>query len=217
MTLLFVEDDTLFAQTLIDFLEEEGHTVLWAPNATRAFELSCRPHDLLILDLYLHEERGDRLLAELRASGNDRPALFLTSATDPNQAIACLEAGADDYIRKPCDLFELNARLKGLMRRYYKSVDQLIELWPGYTFNPATGDLYIDGKIQIMNAKERQLLSLLVRERGRTVSYEAISEALWGIEREPSFGALRVYINTLKKIIGSERIINVRGEGYIII
>lgn len=212
--LLLLEDDRLFAQTLEDFLEEEGFEVVMAHGGDEALDRAREERfDLFILDINVPGPNGIEVLRQLRNDHNEKPALFLTSHTQREKLFEAFGAGGDDFVGKPVDLEELRVRIAALLRRN-RTLPVLVTLGDGFTYDLTRSVLLLNDLEQDMPRKCAELLGLLVRNLGKTVTMEMIEESLYDYHEMPSFGAVRVYINQLKKLLGKTRITNLRGIGY---
>ncbi len=210
--LLLLEDDKLFGETIEEFLEEEGYQVDWAVDAKEALEFNYyNRYDLYLFDVMLPDIDGFALLEQLREAEDRTPAIFITSKRAKEDLLKGFSKGADDYLSKPVDLDELSARIKALLRRSYG--EDIVEI-EGVQVDLAQMRISKDGELLDLNPKEARLLELFLKHRKKIVTKEQIYEYLWKPEEIVSDGALRVYINTLKKIFGKEAISNVRGVGY---
>ena len=206
--ILVVEDDRLFAQTLQDLLEEEGYEVAIARSGEEALARNFdTSYHCYILDVKLPDIDGFSLLRELRSSGDTTPALFLTSKDAPKEGFL---AGGDDYMTKPVDIEELLLRLQALLRRCWGEMERIGE----WHYDKETHTLQRASERIALSPKEAKLLELLLAHRGSVVDKERIFEELWDDSAEASDAALRVYINDLKKHLGKEAIVNIRGVGY---
>lgn len=212
--LLLLEDDHLFAQTLEDFLCEEGFEVVLAHRGDDAL-LIAEEHrfDLFLLDINVPGANGIEVLRKLRSGQNEKPALFLTSYAQKEKLCAAFGAGADDFMGKPVDLEELLLRIHALLRRN-RTAPSLVLLGDGYAFDLDRNLLLLNEEEQMLPRKCCELLGLLARNLGKTVTMEMIEEALYDYQEMPSFGSIRVYVNQIKKILGRDRIYNLRGIGY---
>ena len=207
--ILFVEDDELFGETIEEFLSEEGFVVDLVGGVERAREyLYHSTYDLLLLDVKLPDGDGFALLEEVRKE-HDTPAIFLTSKKEGLKE--GFYKGADDYLVKPVDLEELLLRTRALLRRRYG--DEVVELGP-FRFDLRRLELRKGEEVVELTLKELKLLELFVKNRGRNLSKEAIFEHIYKSDEISSEGALRVYVNALKKILGKDAIVNIRGFGY---
>ncbi len=210
--ILLLEDDRLFSETLTDFLEEEGFGVSCFAEADTAIEAMYddKKYDLYLLDVNVPGMDGFTLLEQLRAGGDDTPAIFVTSARDKEAVGRGFHSGADDYMKKPIDLDELLWRIEAHLRRGTKKDHVRIGT---YTFDMSRHVLYLHEEPVPLPKKLAELLWLLLRHRGEVVTTTEILEEIYG-EEDPGTGVLRVYINKLKKLFGKESIRNIRGVGY---
>ncbi|WP_187648109.1 response regulator transcription factor [Nitrosophilus labii] len=210
--ILLLEDDKLFAETIEDFLEEENFIVSVVDDAKKALNRCYKgKYDLYIFDVKVPYMSGFDLLKELRNSGDDTPTIFITSLKEKEDLSEGFMAGADDYLKKPVDLEELLFRIKAILKR---SVGEELISFGEFRFDMKRKILTKNDKEIELNPKELELLALLLKNRGKTVTKEMIFETLWNPDEIISEGALRVYINNIKKTIGKEYITNIRGVGY---
>jgi len=213
--ILFVEDDLLFRESVTEFLELEGFVIRETESFEEALEASFQEvFDLYLLDINLGSKSGMELLRELRAFGDNKPVLMLTSHKSPKIASECFDGGCDDFIRKPCEPCELIARIKSKLRYSFGQKSAHIELGNGMFFD-LDKKRVIDKNGDIdLSQKELELLSLLVKNKNTTVTIETIERELWPAAKEPSYASIRVYINSLKKLLGKDSIVNIKGIGY---
>lgn len=211
--ILLLEDDLLFAQSLEDFLDEEGFEVSMVHNPNDALELTySQKFDLYLLDINLPIMSGIEFLDELRQSGDETPAIFLTSYQDKEMMKEGFLKGCDDYLKKPVDLDELGFRIHSLMKRYHGENKQCIN---DICIDIKQKRVYKDGVELEVSLREFELIILLFRNKDKLVTKEMMIEALWSNEEEGSEGAIRVYVNRLKKVLDADSLKNVRGLGYI--
>ncbi len=213
MRVLVLEDNELLLETLEDFLENEGYEIDLAKDGEEALRLSYKnSYNLYLLDIKVPLIDGIEFLKELREYGDETPAIFITSSTDKESIAKGYEAGCDEYIKKPFDLDELLMRIKAVLKRV--EPQETIKIDESYSYNIKRKRLLKDDQEVKINLKDLQLLELLLKNRGEVVTKEMIKDELWRNEDVVSGGALRVYINNLKKIFGKEAIENIRGLGY---
>lgn len=213
--ILFVEDDELFRESTKEFLQEEGFLVTEAASFEDAVDIGYKEvFDLYLLDINLGNKSGIDLLKEIRSFGDKKPALMLTSHNSPKIAVECFDNGCDDFVRKPCAPEELVARIKSKLREFFGEKISIIELGNGHRFDLNKKRLTKNGEDVDLSQKELELLSLMVRNKNSTVTIETIESELWAASKEPSYGSIRVYINTLKKLLGKDSIVNIKGIGY---
>lgn len=209
--ILILEDDKLFNETLEDFLEEEGHSILCALDPYSALDLTYEAvFDLYLFDVNLPYESGFELLDKLRQSGDVTPCIFITSREDKASLKEGFGKGGDDYIQKPVDLDELSFRIQAVLRRQVRS--EMVQIGT-YRFDILTKRLYQNDQEVELSIKGGELLLILLEGQGRVVPLDQIKERLWSAAEGSSDGALRVYVTQLKKYFPTQ-IQNVRGVGY---
>ncbi|MCH9814763.1 MAG: response regulator transcription factor [Epsilonproteobacteria bacterium] len=211
--ILVLEDDQLFAESLEDFLTEMGFEITLCNNGECALDSSYEYHyDLLLLDVNVPKLNGFEVLQSIRKQNDNTPAIFLTSFKDKASLLKGFDKGADDYLKKPVDMDELHSRITALLRR----TNCIIETIPigQYHYHPNQKMLKLGSKELVLSKKLSDLLELLIEHQNQLVTKEMITEKLWEWDKAPSEGALRVYINELKKILGKEMIQNQKGLGY---
>ena len=211
--ILLLEDDELFAQTIEDFLEEEDFDVSVVDDAKKALN-RCEKgrYDLYLFDVKVPYMSGFELLKKIRSYEDNTPTIFITSLREKEDLSKGFMAGADDYIKKPVDLDELLLRIKALLKR---SIGEEIISFGEFKFDMRRKILLKNkDEVENLHPKELELLYLLLKNINQTVTKEIIYESLWSVDEYISDGALRVYINNIKKSIGKEYIKNIRGVGY---
>ena len=210
--LLFLEDDALFAESVVDVLEEEGYEVAHFSNGEDAlFALYATKFDLYLLDINVPLIKGTTLLKELRLAEDTTPAIFLTSHKDKETLELGFLSGADDYIVKPFDVNELLLRLKAVLKRSQKyDVQKVAKL----CHEPFHKRVLYDGEVLELSKKEYELLVILMNHIDAPVTKEYILDTLWHHGEGGSEGAIRVYINRLKGLLPEMSIENIRGIGY---
>jgi len=211
--ILIAEDDTLFAQTLEDFLSEEGFCVTLSHDGTEAETLCYENHyDLLLLDINMPGLTGLQLLEALRSQENKTPVIYLTSYKDKETLLKGFSLGADDYMKKPVDLDELLMRIYALLKRSNKTLHSI--RIGAFTYDKEKKILSSDNGDVVLTKKLAALLDIFTENPNNIVSKEEIKKRLWEWDENPSDGALRVYVNELKKLLGKEHIENIKGIGY---
>ena len=211
--LLLLEDDLLFGESIQDVLEEEGYAVTLCRNGHEALEATyVEKFDGYLLDINVPLVDGLSLLHSLRTADDQTPAMFLTSYCDMQTLSSAYENGADDYLKKPFEIQELIVRLKVLIRRSKLNSQQ--HCLGSLTLDEFHKRILLDENQITLTPKEYQLMALLIRNSGEVVTKEMMIDELWSASEMMSEGAIRVYINRLKHLIGSAQIHNVRGFGY---
>jgi DNA-binding response OmpR family regulator len=211
MKILFLEDDELFAETIEEFLIDSGFEVTLSRNGEEALDSTfLNSFDLYLFDINTPLINGIDLLRSLRESGDNTPAFFLTSYIDKNTLAKGFGVGCNDYIRKPVDLDELLLRINVYNKQSQKALtissDFALELNP-YRL--------LKNEIDVMTSpKTLRLLHLFLLNNAQIVSNEQIEEFLYDNESNPSKGSVRVFVNSIKNILGKNSIENIRGIGY---
>ena len=214
--ILLLEDDANLNETVTEFLEEEGHEVVSVYDGHEAQEkLYESRYDLLLLDINVPGMNGLELLKESREEGVVAPAIFITSMDSVDDLERGFKSGCDDYIRKPFALKELKIRVETLLKRsFFHESKELIAIDENISYDSKNGELVIDGESISLGNKESRLLKLFVKKEGEVLAHERIYEHLWDYDEEPSDTALRTYIKNLRKIIGKDRIVSIKKQGY---
>jgi DNA-binding response OmpR family regulator len=214
MRILLAEDDRQLGEGLVLGLKELGHTVDWVRSGAGVRQaLDSESLDVLILDLGLPMVDGLTILKQLRSSKRDLPVLVLTARDSLESRIEGLDLGADDYVVKPFDLLEVNARLRAVTRRRKGRSATLIE-HGALTLNPASREVMLDGQPVTLSSNEYALLEILITNSGRILSRRFLEESLYGWDEGVESNALEVYIHHLRKKLGKTLIKTVRGVGY---
>lgn len=214
MRLLLVEDDPMIGESVRKGLQHEGFAVDWVRNGVGA-EAAWRanPYDLLLLDLGLPRKDGLEVLRGLRRAGRDLPVLVLTARDAVRDRVAGLDAGADDYLVKPFDLDELAARVRALLRRRGGRADPLLR-HGDLTFDPASREVRLAGEPVALSARELAVLEALLDRPGAVLSRAQLEERIYGWGQEVESNAVEVHIHALRRKLGADFIVNVRGVGY---
>ena len=216
MRLLFVEDDHMIGETVVDVLRAENFAVDWIKDGLSAQALlRTQEYDLLILDLALPGKDGLDVLRGLRAAKAQLPVLIATARDSIQQRIAGLDAGADDYVLKPYDLGELLARVRALLRRAAGRAEPVYEHL-GVTLNPATREASVNGKAVQLSSREWAVLEPLIARPGVVLSRAQLEEKIFGFDDAIASNAVEVYVHGLRKKLGANLIQNVRGLGYLV-
>lgn len=215
MRILLAEDDPIIADGLCRTLRQSGYALDHAATGTAADSaLLTTEYDLLILDIGLPGLNGLEVLRRLRARNNKMPVLILTALDGSSDRVRGLDLGADDYLCKPFDLAELEARVRALTRRSSGTVPK-IQLG-SLSYDQVGRVAEINGQLLELSARELGLLEILLTRAGRLVSKDQLVDHLCGWGEEVSHNAIEVYVHRLRKKLetGGVRILTVRGLGY---
>lgn len=219
MKLLLAEDDAILADALATSLGKAGFEVEVAPNGAVAEYLLMRhDFDVAVLDLGLPLVDGLTVLKRVRAARPGLPMLVLTALDALADRVAGLNAGADDYLTKPFDFPELEARIRALLRRSRGGTTNLVQRSGALSFDREARRATVDGTALDLSPREWMLLDLLLTQRDKVVTKEEIAEHWAGERSEAAPGSIEVYIHRLRrKIEGSGLAIRtVRGLGYLL-
>lgn len=216
MRILVVEDVADVGEAIVASLARIGHTVDWQRNGAEADALlAAQDYDLVVLDVMLPEMDGFAVLKRLRQRRKGTPVLVLTARSLVDDRVSALDLGADDYLVKPFDFRELEARVRALLRRRAGSATNVIEAG-GIVLDQAGRHASLHGKPLELTRRELTLLEILAARPGRVFGKDELMDQLFGFEDEPSENAVEQYIGRLRrKIAGaSAEIRTLRGLGY---
>ncbi|TRZ98082.1 MAG: response regulator [Rhodocyclaceae bacterium] len=216
MRILLVEDDALLGDALQVGLRQAGHAVDWVRDGVSAgTALATGDYAAVVLDLGLPRMDGLDVLRHLRAKKKTLPVLILTARDTVDDRIRGLDAGADDYLVKPFDLGELNARLRALLRRAGGQPSPVLAAGD-VTLDPAMRRVVCEGREVELSAKEYALLHALMQQPGRALSRAQLEEHLYAWGDEIGSNTVEVYIHHLRRKLGADAIRTLRGIGYVI-
>lgn len=221
MKILVVEDDPTIRLLIKKALEHHGSSVTEAGDAKSGTEFAHKNHhDMVILDLRLPDGNGYDVCSGMREAGIKTPVLILSAETETDVKVKNLNAGADDYLTKPFSIEELLARIEAIKRRTAYSEDT------EYHCNELVIDM-INRTVQVGGASidltnsEFNLLSYLVKNKGKTLSQNELAENVWGIGFNTKTNYINVYISYLRKKIGEHSdfkyIRTIRKKGFKIV
>jgi two-component system OmpR family response regulator/two-component system response regulator QseB len=216
MRILLVEDDDLLGEGLKLGLKQAGFVVDWVKDGRSAqLAIETETFAAMVLDLGLPRMSGTEVLTWLRSNKSPLPVLVLTARDTLEDRIGGLDAGADDYLVKPCDLGELAARLRALIRRSSGQPVPVIQIGP-LTVCPQTHAVNFRGNPVDLAAKEFALLHELARDCGKVLSKNQLAQRLYAWGEEIESNAIEVHVHHLRRKLGPEVIITIRGVGYLL-
>lgn len=214
MKVLLIEDDSMLGETLRRGLCASGYSVEWVRDGRLAdIALQSPQIDIVLLDLSLPGLDGLTLLRKLRGRGQTVPVIILTARGEINDRVNGLDIGADDYLPKPFELVELEARIRALTRRVAGQFDPLLICGP-IQLNPATKEVRFGNKPVLLSTREYQLLSALIQRPGAILSKAQLIDRMYEWETEIDSNAIEVHIHKLRQKFSPEFIRTVRGLGY---
>jgi DNA-binding response OmpR family regulator len=223
MKILLVEDEAVLAGMLNKGLKEAGYEVTVAPDGLIGHDMAVKNQfDLMILDIMLPGMNGMQLCKQLRRQQIDTPILMLTALGTTENIVAGLDSGADDYLVKPFQFAELEARLRTLARRKSPGNNAPADLLQlgALTLNTSTRSASLKGEPVNLTATEYRLLEFMLLNKGRVLSRMELLENVWGIDFNMSTNVVDVYVNYLRKKIDTnpaQKLIHTMiGMGYIL-
>ena len=218
--ILIIEDEEDIARLVAYNLEKEGYQVVTARTGVEGLQQARKRHpDLVILDLMIPEMDGLEVCKAIRSDETLKgtPILMLTAKAEEMDRIIGLELGADDYMTKPFSTKELAARVKALLRRVERQVEETTR----YAYGPLALDVTrhevrLDGREIQLTAKEFKLLETLLRNRGRVQTREILLDTVWGYDADVTTRTVDVHIRRLREKIPilAQAIVTVKSLGY---
>ncbi|NES15212.1 response regulator transcription factor [Micromonospora sp. PPF5-17] len=213
--MLVVEDETLLADSIAEWLRREAFAVDVAYDGDAALErLGVTDYDVVVLDRDLPVVHGDDVCRAVVDSGTETRVLMLTAAAAVRERVAGLALGADDYLVKPFALVELSARVHALARRARPAAPPKLAR-AGIVVDPARREVYRDGRYVALSRKEFAVLAELLRAGGAVVSAEELLERAWDEHIDPFTNVVRVTVMKLRRKLGDPQVVEtVPGVGY---
>jgi two-component system response regulator TctD len=216
--ILLVEDNADLADAIIRRMRRSGHAVDWQSDGVKAASvLKYQAFDLVVLDIGLPRLNGLSLLANLRERGDATPVLMLTARDGIEDRVNALDVGADDYLGKPFDFREFEARCRVLLRRNRGQAAGVVQIGT-FMFDSAAHRVTSDGETIELPNREFRLLEILIGKIGQVVSKDEIGNGLFGFDDEAGPNAIELYVGRLRKRLAAAplRITTVRGVGYMV-
>ena len=215
MRILIVEDDPMLGEGLQTGLRQAGFHPEWVKDGEAAWQtLAHESFNAVVLDLGLPRLDGIEVLRRVRANEQKLPILVLTARDTAQDVIAGLDSGADDYMIKPCDLGELAARLRALIRRTAGAAAPIIQIGL-VSLDPASREVRYDSKIVELSPREFDLLHELMLNAGKVLTRAQLESKIYPWGEEVESNALEVHVHHLRKKTATEVIKTVRGVGYL--
>ncbi len=212
--ILIAEDEPRIVRFLVKGLTAQGYVTSSVDDGDLALQLAqTGEFDLMLLDLGLPGRDGFSVLTELRRCRSTLPVIVLTARNAPDDIVAGLDGGADDYMSKPFRLAELLARVR-LRLRSEHAREVFVLRHSDLSLDLRTRQAHVDGKIVDLSAREFALAEMFLRHPGHVLSREQLLSHVWGYDYDPSSNVVDVYVRYLRHKIGFDRIVTVRGAGY---
>ncbi|MGE7946909.1 response regulator transcription factor [Lysinibacillus sp. NPDC093688] len=218
MKILLAEDDARLRRNIVHMFKKEFHNVTEAENGQEALDHTLtEKYDLVILDWMMPYVSGIQVCQQLRNTGFNGSILMLTAKDDTEDIIKGLDSGADDYIVKPFKIEELLARVRALLRRKDKVIEQVIQI-DQLQLNVDSRVFLYNNEVVDLTKNEFLLLEYLFINKGRVLTREQICIYIWGYDYDVSNNSLDALVKLVRKKIddsqSKSRIQNVRGIGY---
>jgi len=214
---LLLEDDLTLNETIQEHLEELNYEIDVVEDGEEALSLMYEKcYDIFLLDVNVPKINGFELLKEARERDIQTPAIFITSLNSVDDLEEGYKSGGDDYIRKPFELKELVVRMENILKRdyFHKNNSDIIEIDKNIHYDIKQNVLLIDGEAQTLNKKESKLLKFFLKHQNEILSHERIYDRIWDYDETYSEASLRTYIKNIRKLIGKERIVSIKKQGY---
>ena len=220
--ILLVEDEPNLRRTLTDLLRSDGYLVESSGDGVEGQELATtNPFDLIILDVMLPSRDGFEVCRRLRENGVNAPVLMLTARNELNNKVQGFKAGSDDYLTKPFETPELEARIEALLRRASRGARNQLKAYDfdGIHVDFARSELTKNGKSTALGEREARLLRYLIERKGAILSRDELLQEVWGYKSIPLTRTVDVHIAWLRQKIEDDpknprHIVTVHGQGY---
>lgn len=215
MKILLLEDDKLLKKAIDIFLTKKGHQVESFRDGLLAVEAIVSTHyDLLLLDINVPKINGLDVLEKIHTQKIQIPTIFISALIDIEEISRAFDLGCHDYLKKPFHLKELSLRVEKVLQSLYMPQSH-VRLSQNYSFDIENNILRFKGEVQIVSARQLQIIYLLAKNRSRIVDYELFREYAWD-NMDVEIPTIRAEVNRLKKALKEDIIINIRNMGYII-
>ncbi|SMD31657.1 DNA-binding response regulator, OmpR family, contains REC and winged-helix (wHTH) domain [Reichenbachiella faecimaris] len=220
MNILIIEDEPALAESIIKYLNKDGYHCEWVATLNEAFEkIHLYTYDCLLVDITLPGGSGMEVVQRLKKNKSESGIIIISAKNSVDDRIEGLDIGADDYLSKPFDLSELNARIKSVLRRRNFSGHNEI-VFKEITILPVERSVKVCGKPLNLTKKEYDLLLYFISNQNRVISKSSIAEHLWGdyMDMADSYDFIYAHLKNLRKKIialgGDDYIQTVYGVGY---
>ena len=215
MKILLLEDDTLLNEIIEEFLQELDYDVVSTYDGQEALEAIYEDSfDLLLLDVTVPSLNGFDLLKGLKDSNIDIPSIFITSLHTSKDMEKGFTSGADDYIKKPFHLSELELRINNIKRLRQIDSSGLLKLSNEVLYNFDTKYITVENTETHLSKTEAKVFEYFIKNRNKAISIEEISLNNWIYDEVPTATTIRTYIKNLRKIVGKDKIITIKSIGY---
>lgn len=218
MRILIVEDDHILSKALVHRMHRLGHGVDLATTGNQANQLlAIQDYDLVILDLNLPDMDGSDILRFIRDKRVETPVLVLTARTLVEDRINLLDFGADDYLTKPFDFGELEARIRALLRRAQGIATARLE-FGNVSLDLKSCQLLIKDRDVTLKQREFRLIEVFMSHPRQVLSKDVLIEHIYGFDESPNQSVIEIYVARVRKALAESnlQIRNIRGLGYLL-
>jgi two-component system, OmpR family, copper resistance phosphate regulon response regulator CusR len=213
--ILIAEDEQRIASFIEKGLSANGFAAITVDNGRSAYDYAVTgDFDLMILDIGLPGIDGFEVLRRLRAEGHRVPVIVLTARSSVQDTVAVLEGGADDYMAKPFRFEELLARVRLRLTPTSVDVTDSVLFCGGLQLDLRTRRALVGGRTVDLSAREFALAKTFLRHAGQVLSREQLLSQVWGYDYDPGSNVVDVYVRYLRRKLGAERFVTLRGMGY---
>lgn len=217
MKILLVEDDELLGDGVVEGLRHFGHAINWLhAGGSVLASLQSEDYDVLILDLGLPDVDGMEVLTKIRKTGLTVPVLILTARDQVEDKLDGFATGADDYLVKPFDMRELEARMRALVRRNKGGASETLQIGR-IVLDCGSRTVEVDGDIRPLSRREFPIVELFFRQPDKIFSRDKLENLSYGWGDEIESNAIEVHIHNIRKKISPGLIKTVRGVGYMLV
>jgi len=215
MKVLLLEDDELLNEIIEEYLISLNYSVVTIYDGQEALErIYEESFQLLILDVNVPSLTGFNLLRTLKENKIDIPTIFITSLHTARDVEDGFNAGADDYIKKPFQLSELKVRLSNIKRLRNIDASGIVKINENIEYSFDSKLLTVDENTYTLSKIESKVLEFFIKNKNKAVSIEEISLNNWVYDEMPTATTIRTYIKNLRKMLGKDMIITIKGIGY---
>lgn len=218
LRILFLEDDPTLSDIIEEFLSEQGYDVTCVYDGEAALDIGYeQSFDLFLFDVKVPYYNGFDVLSTLRGANKFAPAIFMTSLNSIEDLSTAYDVGCDDYLKKPFELKELELRIKALIKRSGAlTTQELVTVRDDIVFDTKHGRLIQNGQEIVLARKEAKILKVLLSHPDDIISSQILIDSAWDFQEEATEESVRTHIKNLRKHLGKETILNIRGQGYCI-
>jgi len=214
MKLLIIEDETALRKALTKGFQKMGYMIDTAADGEEALDMYfSNQYNLIVLDLNLPKKDGLEVLIDVRKENKEIPVLILSARSEVSDKITGLDMGANDYLAKPFHFDELEARVRALLRRDFKTADTIIEN-ESIRLDTALKKVFFNGDEVQLTKKEYGIFEYLMINKGKVISVNELTESVWESDADMYTNAIKVHINAMRKKLPDDIIKNAKGQGY---